>query len=348
MTRLRLAAWNIAWFADLFDRSDRLRLDATESALPGVSRRRQAEAIATVLRAVDADLYAILEAPNTGRRQSTVRALEGFAGRFSLRQRAAVIGQPSPTHQEIALLFDPGRLAARPLPIGRDVAAAEVLALFSKPPLEATVRDRCGGLTFHLVALHLKASEAVAVRAGAAGQAARVRQQASVDKRRMQARWLRRRVISRLAEGAELVVLGDFNDGPGRGPDDPESSVQVVAGLADEDGPRLVCPWIGGDMEDGEARPVTARFADPAADREQAALIDFILLSPGLAARTGPCWRVWAPAPFGDGADAFAEALRAASDHFPVTVDLHAAGAEEAGRKRQPPRGSSPSSSTLR
>jgi hypothetical protein len=82
MPRLRLACYNIAWFARLFDRHNRLVDDLEPSGLGDVTRRRQAVAVAEVLGRVDADCFAIIEAPNSGHRQSCVAELEGFAAHF--------------------------------------------------------------------------------------------------------------------------------------------------------------------------------------------------------------------------------------------------------------------------
>ena len=121
MPDLRLACYNIAWFSRLFDQRNRLVDDLEWSELYNVTRRRQAEAIAGVLRRVDADCFAIIEAPNSGRRQSCVAQLTDFAEHFDLRQRAALIGFANSTHQEIALLFDPTRISAEPVYQSRDV-----------------------------------------------------------------------------------------------------------------------------------------------------------------------------------------------------------------------------------
>jgi hypothetical protein len=52
------------------------------------------------------------------------------------------------------------------------------------------------------------------------------------------------------------------------------------------------------------------------------ALLDYALVSPDLAAR-GPVWRVWHPGrpPCSDD-PSLARALLAASDHFPVSIDV--------------------------
>lgn len=335
MRPLRLAAWNVAWFARLFDRRDRLMADGAASAMPGVTRRRQAEAIAAVLARIDPDLVAVIEAPNSGRTQSCVTALERFAAAYGLRQRAALSGFESPTHQEIALLFDPDRIAAEHAPIGEALsetaalaghsllaaprfdsayAADGLLLRFSKPPLEAAVEDRASRLAFRLIAVHLK-SKAPNIK----GSREALLQRAAENRarQRAQAAWVRARVEEHLGAGEELAVLGDFNDGPA-GPGEDRSSVEIVAGDPARPGAMLRNPFLSGPSP-GTA---TARFPADAGEAPVEALVDFILLSPGLAAHAS--WRIWHPDtdPGCRACPALAAALGDASDHFPVTADL--------------------------
>ena len=345
MAPLRLAAWNVAWFARLFDRRDRLVADEEPSAMPGVSRRRQAEAIAAVIARIDPDLLAVIEAPNTGRTQSSVAALESFAEAHGLRQRAALAGFESPTHQEIALLFDPDRIAAEHAPIGEPMTEAGAraghsplaaprfdsvfadtgtLCRFSKPPLEAAVTDRRTGRAFRLIALHLK-SQAPNLEGSSEKRARRIARNRSLQ--RAQAAWIRARVEEHLAADEPLVVLGDFNDDPG-GPGEDLSSAEIVAGGPARAGRRLVNPWLAGTLP---AAP-TAWFgeehnnvaAEGGAGSGGGAMVDFILLSREIAPTDPACWRIWHPARDPEcRADAtLAAALHDASDHYPVSVDL--------------------------
>jgi endonuclease/exonuclease/phosphatase family metal-dependent hydrolase len=341
---LRLAAWNVAWFARLFDRRDRLVADEAASAMPGVTRRRQAEAIAAVIARIDPDLLAVIEAPNTGRTQSAVAALETFAAAYGLRQRAALAGFESPTHQEIALLFDPDRVAAEHAPLGEPMTEAAARAghsplaaprfdsvfadtgtvcRFSKPPLEAAVRDGATGLAFRLIAVHLK-SQAPNMESSDEARTRRIARNRALQLG--QAAWIRARVAEHLAADEPLAVLGDFNDGPA-GPGESPSSVEVVAGGAACAGDTLVNPWLAGDLPPAP----TARFSEEQRDRAAGgapgfadAMVDFILLSRGLAPADPACWRIWHPArdPECAADPALAAALRDASDHYPVSVDL--------------------------
>ena len=115
---MRLATYNVEWFANLFDDNDRLIVDDGWSGRADVTRAQQVEALAKVFTALDADAVMVIEAPNTGRRQNTVRALEGFARAFDLRIRRTAMGFANETHQEIALMYDPDCLTVRHDPRG--------------------------------------------------------------------------------------------------------------------------------------------------------------------------------------------------------------------------------------
>ena len=69
--------------------------------------------------------------------------------------------------------------------------------------------------------------------------------------------------------------------------------------------------------------PTTARFYLAPQKRFFEALLDFIMVSPDLAAKS-PDWRIWHP--FNDprilATPDLRDALLQASDHFPVTLDL--------------------------
>jgi endonuclease/exonuclease/phosphatase family metal-dependent hydrolase len=70
-------------------------------------------------------------------------------------------------------------------------------------------------------------------------------------------------------------------------------------------------------------RPTTARFWFAPQQRYFEALLDFIMVSPALAARL-PVWRIWHP--FNDprlaAVPELQQAILTASDHFPVSLDL--------------------------
>lgn len=122
-----------------------------------------------------------------------------------------------------------------------------------------------------------------------------------------------------------MIVLGDFNDGPGL--DEYEklfgrSGVEVVIG--EEGAVRLREPHA----EMALARrlgavPTSARFWRRDQKRWLEVLLDYIMVSPDMMDRA-PEWRIWHPFDdpqcFGD--DVLKQALLDASDHFPVTLDI--------------------------
>ncbi|WP_037308154.1 endonuclease/exonuclease/phosphatase family protein [Ruegeria halocynthiae] len=327
---MRLATYNIEWFANLFDRQDKLIVDDSWSGRHNVTKARQAEAIAKVLTAVDADAVLIVEAPNSGKQQNTVRALQTFAEAFDLRTSDAVMGFANDTHQELALLYDPSVLTARHEPsagdqtaprfdgvfhIDLDIDATEDHVRFSKPPMELAVQTRAGAQV-RLIGAHLKSKAPHG--AGSRDEAIRI----SIANRRKQlaqALWLARRVKACITAGEKVILMGDLNDGPGL--DEFEhlfgrSSVEILlqAGLFD--------PHASATQGSGPA-PSTARFARPDEGRYLEALLDYIMVSDSL--RTcHPQWRIWHP--LRDAAclasDELHHALLTASDHFPVTLDI--------------------------
>ena len=332
---LRLACYNVEWFDALFDDDSRLMIDNGPSGRHGVTRGAQIDALTHVFATLDADAVLVVEAPDcTDLRQGTV-ALERFAEHAGLRARRAVIGFANHTSQEIALLYDPERITPRhdpqespeaprfdgQLKIDLDVDAAPETVRWSKPPLELALQID-GRLEWRMIGVHAKSKAPHGARSPA--QAMRI----SIANRRKQLAqciWLRRRVAAHLGAQEPLIVLGDLNDGPGL--DEYEalfgrSGVEIVLGGPDEI--QLTEPHARRALSSRlAAPPTTARFRIVAEDRWLEALLDYIMVSPELAA-LGPRWRIWHP--FDDmrchGDAALRSALLAASDHFPVGIDF--------------------------
>lgn len=344
---LRLATYNVEWFNALFDDRGRPWDDAEPSARYQITRAQQLGALGIVFSALDADGVMVIEAPDTNSRRSTVTALQNFAGMFGLRTRAVIHGFSSETEQEIAFLYDPDRLVAEHAPLGPpattagltqspgvprfdtafrydlDTDTAPELIRFSKPPLELAVTTSTG-LRLRLIGVHAKSKAPHG--AGTPDQIMRL----SIENRRKQLAqciWIRARVQEQLARGDSLIVMGDFNDGPGL--DEYErlfghSGVEIVLGTEAEPKLCLTDPHAAMALQSRVAMaPTTARFWHGPKKRWFEALLDFVMVSPDLAARA-PDWRIWHP--FNDPSCAavpeLREALLQASDHFPVSVDL--------------------------
>jgi hypothetical protein len=353
---LRIATYNVEWFSGLFDRRGALLEDGEMSSRYGVTRAEQLGALGIAFTAMDADLVMIVEAPDNNTRRKTVPMLEAFAARYDLRCRRALIGFSNDTQQEIALLYDPDRLSAEHVPMGGpppfnvpstmvsldgpplvtprfdshyridlDIDADLDNVTFSKPPLEVAVKT-ASGARINLIGVHIKSKAPFG--ATSPESATRI----AIENRRKQLAqciWLRARVDEMLSAPSPtpLIVLGDFNDGPGL--DEYEklfgrSGVEIVLGedlpahrqLFDPHAARILArPTLAG--------PSSARFYLPEEKRYFSAMLDYVMVSPDLC-NAAHRWRIWHP--FDDAAcynmAELREALLQASDHFPVSVDI--------------------------
>lgn len=344
MTALRIATYNVEWFDHLFDDAGDLVIDDGWSGRHDVTRADQLAALGRVFRALDADAVMVIEAPNSGRRRDGVRALERFAAHFGLRARRAILGFENDTQQEIMLLHDPDRLSAVHDPIGGvphtsdaadaprfdqslridlDMDGGPEKVVWSKPPLEVAI-ETARGTKARLIGVHAKSKSPH----GAKNEADAMR--LSIANRRKQLAqciWLRRRVDAHLAAGEALIVLGDFNDGPGLDTYEKlfgRSSVEIVMG--EGEARPLFDPHAHAAARPrrfSAALPTTARFAVPPDWRWLMALLDYIMISSDLCGKS-PKWRIFHP--FED-PQIFAdpplrEALLTASDHFPVLLEI--------------------------
>ena len=332
---LRLATYNVEWFNSLFDDAGTPQDDDTPSGRYGIPRARQLAALRTVFSALDADAVMVIEAPDTGTRRSTVTALERFAASAGIRARKALVGFPSDTEQEIALLYDPDHVAARHDPQGApstsggahgaprfdtafrydlDADGISEVIRFSKPPLEVALA--IPGRDIRLIGVHAKSKAAH----GHHSPAEFLR--LSIENRRKQLAeciWLRQRIDIHLENGDSVIVMGDLNDGPGL--DEYEklfgrAGVEVVLGTTLTPERQLYDPHATMELAfENDVAKIHDQWLE--------ALLDFIMVSPDLRARSPP-WRIWHP--LNDSAvvrtPTLAAALLDASDHFPVTLDL--------------------------
>ena len=328
---MRIATYNVEWFSNLFDDDGSLLDDLAWSGRHNVKRQEQLEALGIVFTAMNADAVMIIEAPDSHARRDGVRALENFASVMGLRTRRAVQGFVNDTQQEISLLFDPDKIEVRHDPRGHprfdqeyqidlDVDSALDRVRWSKPPLELSVETK-SGTRFRMIGVHAKSKAPHGAR-----RKDEVMRIAIANRRKQLAQciWLRERVEDHLDAGDALIVLGDFNDGPGL--DEYErlfgrSGVEIVIGsegetqLFDPHAEAMLRRGLGG------VTPTTARFWIK--DRWMQALLDYVMVSPDLRDKAGR-WCIWHPfdEPLCAQTPELRDALLVASDHFPVSVDL--------------------------
>ena len=334
---MRIATYNTEWFSVLFDSDNKLIYDEGETRRYRTTRREQIEALGKVFQALDADAIMVIEAPETGKSHSTTAALEQFAADFRLRIRKCAHGFSNDTQQEIALMYDPDKFSAVHDPQGGseplsprfnqefqvdlDIDGMDDTVRFSKPPLEVLLTTKQGN-KLRLIGVHAKSKAPY----GAKDKDEETR--IAIENRRKQMAqciWLRRRVDEHFARGEDVVVMGDFNDGPGL--DEYEklfgrSGVEIVLGeeggncLFDPNAQLAMTRKFGG-------LPTTSRFYIAPEKRYYGSLLDYIMVPETLRAKK-PVWRIWHP--FDDpriySNILLREAFLTASDHFPVTLDI--------------------------
>ena len=341
---MRIATYNVEWFASLFDQHNALINDASWSGRYNVTKAEQLAALGLVFQTLDADGIMVIEAPDSGGTQSSKLALEAFAAHFNLRQSTAITGFENDTQQEISFLYDPTKIEVQHDPQGQesssdgspkaprfdsvfkidlDVDNQPDTVIFSKPPLELAFQPK-GGPPFRIIGVHTKSKAPH----GARNPTQEVR--ISIDNRRKQLAqciWLRQRIDDHLAAGDDVLVMGDFNDGPGL--DEYErlfgqSGIEVVLGVNKLPEQTLFDPHASKKLTPRSATPTTARFYNHTTKTYLNALLDYIMISPELRRKTNPQWKIWHPFdhPQCFANKPFCDALLTASDHFPVTIDL--------------------------
>jgi len=328
---LRICSYNIEWFNHLFN--------ADNSLKTGQQDRKRLTAIKNVLLKVKPDFVGIVEAPNTTTdgQQSTIKKLENFAQFAGLPIRKAVTGFISRGTQEIAALFDPDKLAVSHDPGGDpnvkknppfdgdfyfdtdDDRIKEVYKHY-RPPLEVRAAVNQNSTEFNVMVAHPKSK-------GIFNSMDMLHWERSSRRNRLklyaECEWIRRRVDEWLDDNKHVVVMGDFNDGPGM--DFYEfkhgrSAMELVMGdifLPD----RILRSYAGKPKWTSYGwKPASARFKDRMTEDYVNVLIDHILVSPGLPI-LGGSYKIWNPFE-DDDAETMRKDLLDASDHFPITVDL--------------------------
>lgn len=343
---LRICSYNLEWFDDLFLPDNNLRRGHVSGSDGGFCRPgvgsfdadRRAAAVGNVFRAVDADLFGLLEAPNTlaDGSKSTVTCLENFAADQGLRTRKAVMGYVNARCQELALLYDPDKLEVRHTPGGgnrregprfdsswefdTDEDGIPEVYKFARAPLEAELTVKATGQQLRLILAHAKSKGIFS-----SVDLVRWHKEEERNRRRLFAEcaWIRRRVDAWLDDGHPLVVMGDINDGPGMDWFEMrfgKSAVDLLMGDLFEPG-RILHNLAGRPAWTRNGwEPASARFRDRITETYINVLIDHILLSADLADGASG-HRVWNPYQDRDLAGLKAD-LNNASDHFPVSVDL--------------------------
>lgn len=329
---LRICTYNIEHFDRLFVHGDN-QLANTAEAQAKINALRQ------VLQLIDADLIGIVEAPNTKAdgTEDTVIRLQNFANAIGLRADQALIGFTSDGSQEIAVLHD-AAVQVQHQPGGQaddsenppfddqflfdtdDDTIREIYTHY-RPPLEISVNG--GGHQFRLIVAHTK-SKGIFNSVDIVHW--ELENQRSRRKLLAECTWIRRRVDEWMEQGLEVIVMGDFNDGPGMDFYEQQlgkSAMEIVMGdiFRPDRILRNLAPRPAWRRNDGGWKPSTARFRDRLTEDYVSVMIDHVMHSAGLPVAPNNPHRIWNPFE-DDSLEAMRQTFTDASDHFPVTLDL--------------------------
>ena len=336
--KLDIAVYNVEWMMRLFDTDGNLKTD--DESL------KRAEQLATVVKAIDADIIGIVEGPDTtvSGSKSAAAQLELWASHFGLdTSYKGVQGFASSGRQELCALYKSSvvEVIHKPTlgkskhpfnePFVADTNEALVKELYEhyRPPLELSVKSAADNEEIARIIVAHSKSKGIFDRV----DFARFEQLSERNRKKLMAECLsiRERCDQWLDANAEraVIVMGDINDGFGKDYYEQRfsrSAVEIL--LGDVWYPeKILRSVIGAKPKLGKYgwTPSTSRYTDTVTDDRLNVLIDHILVSQKVNIIDTTVWNPYLehkPQAKEDQVDAIKTELKAASDHFPVSAVL--------------------------
>ncbi|MEW5959179.1 MAG: hypothetical protein AB1801_15730, partial [Chloroflexota bacterium] len=319
-----------------------IRIDETE---PGTEPRRHAERsarLARIVRAINPDILCVVEGPDTLKNENKTASQQLLAWRDLHGLDAdygAVHGITSGGQQELCALFrrskvnlvhDPEKKAHHH-PFDQPFLVDTLESLIKehyqhyRPPLELSVRDPgAGGVErARVIVAHTKSKGIFDL-----VDMARFEQLSEQNRRKLFAECysIRERCNQWLDANPnqKIIICGDINDGFGLDYYEhrfSRSAVEIL--LGDVWAPEKILKHVlpRPKLNKYGWYPSSSRFKDRITGDEFNVLIDHILVSQNVQIRQAMVWN-----PYADNAPAEVKALKqelvAASDHFPVSVEI--------------------------
>ena len=336
--KLDIAVYNVEWMMRLFDNEGQLKTDSESM--------QRAEQLATVVGTIDADIIGIVEGPDTtvSGTKSAAAQLELWAGHFGLdNSYRGVQGFPSSGRQELCALYKSSivEVTHKPTraqnkhpfdqPFEADTNEALVKELYEhyRPPLELSVKSVADGTEVaRMIVAHSK-SKGIFDRV----DFARYEQLSERNRKKLIAECLsiRERCDQWLDADPEraVIVMGDINDGFGKDYYEQRfsrSAVEIL--LGDVWYPdKILQSVIPEKPKLGKYgwTPSTSRYTDVMTNHTLNVLIDHILVSRQVQVLDTTVWSPYLdhkPQAKEDQVNAIKTELKAASDHFPVSVEV--------------------------
>lgn len=338
--RIKFAVYNVEWMRRLFH-ADGTPKRPSDPPPHGKDGERSA-LLAEVVKALDPDVLCIVEGPDTLKDQSKTASeqLEAWRDAFGLDgDYRAVHGFPSAGQQELCALFRESKVKVvhdpeqdkRKNPFTEPFLVDTTETLIKehykhyRPPLELSIRAASNQSSElgRIIVVHTKSKgifDAVDL--------ARFEQLSERNRKKLYAEcYSIRERCNQWLDGntkLKLVVAGDINDGLGLDYYEQRfsrSAVEVLLGTVFE--PEKILRSVLPRPRLGKYgwSPSSSRYHDRITKDDFDVLIDHLLVSQSTTFEKGRVWN-----PYLDDAPAEVKALKAtlkaASDHFPISVEL--------------------------
>lgn len=337
---IKICSYNIEWFDHFFDKDNQIKPFDSRSKKDKEMKERL-ECLITAFQHLNADLYGITEAPNTTTttgHQSAVDKFRSFMDYAGISGYDFAFGYPSPGRQEIIAVYKTEKLEVSHDPGGSNGSKSnpkfdgefffdtdedrikEVYKMY-RPPLEVEVKVKDTADQFNLIVVHAKSKGIFS-----SSDLLRLDRENQRNRRKLfaECQWVRNRVDEWLSGGKKVIVMGDLNDGPGMDYYEfqfGKSAVEIIMGdIFDPD--KVLRSYMGRPKWGNFGwSPSTTRFYDKITGDPINAIIDHILMSKDVA-YVADSYKVLNPYEQKGLPDDFKNALKKASDHFPVVAEI--------------------------
>jgi hypothetical protein len=335
---LNIAIYNMEWMTYLFDSDGNLKTDSESE--------QRAQQLASVVAAIDPDIMGIVEGPDTtvSGSKSASAQIEQWAAHYNLdASYRAVHGFPSGGRQELCMLYRSSRvdISHRPtqdqtknpfnVPFEVDTNESLIKELYAhyRPPLELSVKPAGENNEIaRIIVAHAK-SKGIFDRV----DFARYEQLSERNRSKLYAECasIRERCDQWLDDKPEraVIVMGDINDGFGKDYYEQRfarSAVEIL--LGDVWYPEKILHSVILDKpKQGKYgwTPSTSRFTDTITKDTLNVLIDHILVSRHVQVNDMTVWNPYLdhkPESKDQAVSALRDALKGASDHYPVSAQV--------------------------
>lgn len=342
--KITLAFYNVQWMRDLFHKDgtpksqNDPKADDTKKAEQNQKDAIRSEKLAKVVEAIDADVLCIAEGPTASKENPDFvnTQLENWRDHHGLcKDYRALLGFLSDGHQQICLLYKQSSVECRHEPekinpfdkvffVDPENSRIEEGHRHYRPPMEVIVSGKDDNRELlRLIVAHTK-SRVVTDKVDFAGYM----QMSERNQRKLFAECysIRRRCDDwlREVENCKLAVLGDFNDEFGHDSYEERFSRSVVETLLGSvwEPQNILRSVIGRPKRNRYGwEPSSSRYRDRLTRDEINVLIDHILVSGNIEFDQDLIWNphlAKAPKKVLD----IKRALKGASDHFPISVQI--------------------------